>query len=72
MRLDLVVVSSPILHFQSGVVKAHEPVRVQAFGPELPVERLDEAIVRWLARPREVENDVALIGPQIEVARDEL
>ncbi len=45
---------------------------VEAFGPELPVERLDEGIVRRLARPGEVEDYPALISPQIEVAADEL
>lgn len=45
---------------------------VGAFGPELPVERLNEGIVRRLARAGEVEGDAALIGPQVEVATDEL
>ncbi|KQU54815.1 hypothetical protein ASG72_04175 [Bosea sp. Leaf344] len=45
---------------------------VKTFSPELPVERLDEGIVRWLARAGEVEGDAALIGPQVEVATDEL
>ena len=47
---DLIVVSSPILQLFSGICKAHEPMRVQAFRTELPVESFDEAIVRWLAR----------------------
>lgn len=45
---------------------------VEAFGPELPVERLNEGIVRRFARAGEVEGDAALIGPQVEVATDEL
>ena len=49
MRSVLVVVSTPSLQFFLRVCKAHEPVRVQAFGPELAVERLDEAVVRGLA-----------------------
>ena len=40
--------------------------------PKLPVERLDERVVGRLARPREVEHDVLLIGPQVAVAGDEL
>jgi len=47
-------------------------VRVQAFGPELAVEGLDEAVVGRLAWPREVEHDALLVGPEIEVAADEL
>jgi putative transposase len=47
-------------------------VRVQALGPEAPVECLDERVVRGLTRPREVERDTLRIRPQIEVAADEL
>ena len=72
MRSLLVVVSTPSLAFSLRVVEAHEPVRVQAFGAELAVEGLDEGVVGRFARPREVEDDAALIGPQIEIARHEL
>lgn len=47
-------------------------MRVQTFGAKLAVERFDKAVVGRLAGPREVENHTALIGPQIEIARDEL
>jgi hypothetical protein len=46
-------------------------MRIEALGSKLTVERLDERVVRWLAGPREVECDVALISPQVEIARDE-
>ncbi len=68
----LVVVPAPILQLFAGVGKAHEPVRVQTFRPELAVERLDEPVVRGFPGPREVEGDVVGIGPEIEVAGDEL
>ena len=68
----LVVVSAPILHLQASVVKAHEPMSVQAFAAELAVERLDERIIRWLAGPREVEGHTIRVGPEIEIARHEL
>ena len=45
---------------------------VEALRPELAVERLDERVVGWLALPGEVEHDILLISPQVEVARDEL
>lgn len=45
---------------------------VQALGPELAIEGFDEAVVRRLARPGKVQNNALLIGPQIEVAGDEL
>src|ERR1700710_2397077 len=69
---DLVVVSTPILHFLPCVVKAQEPVRVQTFAPELAVERFDEAVVGRLARPREVQHGTFLVSPDIEIAGNEL
>ncbi len=45
---------------------------VQALRPEAAVEGLDERVVGRLARPREVQHDVVLVSPQIEVAGDEL
>ena len=44
---------------------------VQAFGPEPPVECLDEGIVGRLAGPREVQHDIMDIGPEIQVPGDE-
>jgi len=44
---------------------------VQALGAELAVEALDVAVVRRLARPGEVEDDALVVGPQVEVSRDE-
>ena len=45
---------------------------VPAFHPELAVERSDEAIVRRLARSREVGRHAALIRPRVKIATDEL
>ena len=39
VRSVFVVVSTPIFQLFAGVGKAHEPVGVQAFRPELAVER---------------------------------
>src|SRR3954447_16532706 len=69
---DLVVVSTPILDFLPSVVKAQEPMCVQAFVSELAVEGFDEAVVRGLARPREVEHHTLLVSPDVEIAGDEL
>ena len=38
-------------YFLPGIVKAQEPVRVQAFASELAVQGFDGAVVRRLARP---------------------
>jgi hypothetical protein len=47
-------------------------VCVQAFRPELAIERFDKGIVDGLARAGEVQGDTTLVGPEIEVARNEL
>src|SRR3546814_19824783 len=44
----------------------------QAFRPQPAFERLDERVVGRLAGAREVEDDAALISPEIEIAGDEL
>src|ERR1700722_6947296 len=72
MGPDLVIVSTPILHFLACVVKAQEPVGVQAFASELAVEGFDEAVVSRLARPREVQHNALLISPDIEITGDKL
>lgn len=54
-----------------GVVKAHEPMCVQAFCPKFTVERFDEGVVGRLSWPREVENDTIGVSPQIKIAGDE-
>ena len=69
---DLIVVSTPILHFLPGVVKAQEPVRVQTFASEFAVEGFDEAVVRRLSRPREIPHDTFLVSPDVEIAGDKL
>ena len=63
VRANLVVVLAPSLHLFAGIGKRHEPMGVQAFRPELAVERLDEAVVRRLSWPREVQRHIVRIGP---------
>ena len=55
---EFVIVSTPILHLRSGVVKAHEPMSVQALGAQL-------------AKPREAEHGALVVGPEIKVSGDE-
>jgi len=50
VRSYRVVFSTPSLQLFSRISRAHEPVLVQAFGPEPPVERLNIRIVRQFAR----------------------
>lgn len=63
---------APILHLLLRIRKAHEPVRVQAFGPEAPAERFDERVVRQLSGPGEVERNAPLLRSQTQIARDGL
>ena len=42
----LIAVSTSILRLFVGIGKPHEPARVQTFGAELAVERLDERDIR--------------------------
>ncbi len=46
-------------------------MRVQALLSEFAIERLYEGVVRWLPGPGEIQDDPALIGPEIEISRDE-
>lgn len=64
--------AAPILQFFAGICQAHETAGIQTFRLRRAVERLDEAMARGRARPRDVQPDVVGRGPQIEVARDEL
>ena len=54
------------------MVKAHESVRIQAFGPEPSVEALDIRVVGRLSWFGEVERDALLVSPQVKITRDEL
>ena len=47
-------------------------MRVQTLCPELAIVAFDEGVVCWLDRSREVQNDILLIGPQIQIARGKL
>ena len=72
MRPILIVVSAPILQLLSGIGKRHEPMRVQTLRPELAIEGLNERVIRGFTRPGQVQRHPMGIGPQIEVAADEL
>lgn len=50
MWSPLIVVLSPCLDDRAGMAQGLEPVRVQAFVPELAIEALDVGALRRLAR----------------------
>src|SRR5690606_30878747 len=62
----LIVMPTPGLDFLPCVVQTHEPVLVQALGPQPPVERLDEPVVRGLSTPAEVQPDMVQVCPLIQ------
>jgi hypothetical protein len=69
---DLVVIDSPLLDFLRRVGQAQEPVLVQAFLPDTPVEGLDKRIVGRLSRSAEVEGHLVEVRPSVKRLRDKL
>ncbi len=55
VRPSLVVVHAPGFHDGLGLFQGCEPVGVEAFIAQRSVERLDEAVVRRLAWPAEID-----------------
>ena len=55
VRTRRIVIHPPRFDGLSGFVQAHEPVLVQAFVPEFPVETFDERILHRLARLDEMQ-----------------
>lgn len=72
MRSVFVVIPPPGRDADSRFGQRTEPVLIEAFVPELTVERLDEGILRGLTRLNQLQLDVALIGPLIECLAGEL
>ena len=66
------VVVPPCLTFMLGVGQAQEPIRVEALRPDPSVERFREGSVGRLFPPAEVQRDVVLVDPRIEILRYEL
>ena len=72
VRPHRVVVHSPGLDHLARISQIHEPVLVQAFVPELPVEAFDEHVLRRFASLDEVQRHLMLMGPLIHHAAGEL
>lgn len=51
MRSILIVVSTPSVKLFSRICKGQEPMRVQALGPKLAVEGLDETVIGRFSGP---------------------
>ena len=72
MRPDLVVVDPPLLDDPARIVERFEPVDVEAFVAELPVEALDVGVLVRLSRVDESQVDASLLGPPQEGPAGEL
>lgn len=55
--------STPAVQLLANVFLRQETIFGQAFAAKLAVERLDEGVGRWLARPPEVQRHAPLISP---------
>lgn len=62
----------PVGDFAPSIVQGQEPVLVQAFLPEAPVEAFHLGIVGRRAWPTEVEFHAVLVRPSVHGLRDEL
>lgn len=71
MRPLGVVLDTPLLNQPLGVAHRDEPVLVQAFIAEPPVEALDIGILHRLARPNERQRDTGFVGPCIQHLNDQ-
>jgi len=61
MRVNLVVVLSPLISFYSSLVQRSEPVRAQAFLAKLAVEAFDERVLSGLSRLYTAKRDTRLL-----------
>lgn len=68
----MIVASTPSVQLFAGVFEAQEPASIEAHNPELAVESFYERVVGRLAWTRDVERDVVLISPKIEIAKVKL
>lgn len=64
MGPDLVVVFSPSLNGLPGIRQVDEPMLVEAFVPEFPIETLHVGILDRLARFDEAEPDAGPLRPK--------
>src|SRR5262249_43175834 len=66
VRPDLIVVHAPGLYDRLNLGQGTEPMDVKAFVAQRSIERLDEAVIGWLAWPAKVDLGLVVIGPEIE------
>ena len=72
MRTANVVAPPPGLDQPLRLRQRSEPMDIQTFIPERPVERFDIGIFGRLAWPAEVDPDTMMAGPEIDQSTGEL
>jgi hypothetical protein len=70
VRPFFVIAPLPSFDLIAGIIKAEEPVLVEALLPEPPIKRLDISVVCRLPRTREVQRDMVPVSPKIDVLGD--
>jgi hypothetical protein len=55
-----------------GIIQAKKPVLIEVFLPEPAIKGFEISVIRRLPRPGEIQSDMILISPKIDVFRDEL
>lgn len=65
MGTGLVIVPPPSFNLALGVIQRQEPMRIQAFLTQPPIEGLDLGIVSRSAGAREIQFDAVLVSPAI-------
>ena len=68
----LIVIPSKRIDLLLRVLDRREPVHVQTFFTESPIERFDRRVVGRLAAPAEIEDDAVAVCPEIHRGADEL
>ncbi len=68
---EVIAILPPVFDLLPGFLERQEPMGVEALVAETAVEGLDERVVGRLARPREIQCDLLLVGPAIHRQRRE-
>lgn len=62
----VIVMPKPDFDLLPRVIQSHEPILVQALGPQPPAECLDQSVIRGLAASAEVQPDMAQLRPLVQ------
>ena len=66
MGTHLIIVLPPLVNLVPGILQRQEPMGIEAFLPQAPIEAFHLGIVGRFVRTAEVELDPALICPLVQ------